>query len=309
MTAQDARANGQRTARSAFVVALATMVIWGGTPVFTKLAINEIDPLLVGALRTLIAGLVALPVLLIRNHPIPQDRRSRVTLAYSGFAAFIAFPLLFSFGQQSTSTTHAALILATLPVFTSAFGRLVERTRPDPTWVLGIALAFGGEIALIAWRAPGEAGGSLAGDAVVLLSSAICATGYVAGARLAQRGYRSLSTTLWGVAGASVVIAPLAAGLVISGGWPQAGAIAWGSVLVLAVLTSIVGYVAWYWALAHGGISRIASVQFTQPLFGLALAALVLSGRPAPNTAVAGAVILAGAWLVQRTGSATAQAA
>ena len=84
---------------------------------------------------------------------------------------------------------------------------------------------------------------------------------------------------------------------------PQAGAAAWGSILVLALLTSVLGYIAWYWALAKGGISRIASIQFTQPLFGIALAAIVLGERPAPITAVAAAAILLGAWMVLRAGS------
>ncbi len=70
--------------------------------------------------------------------------------------------------------------------------------------------------------------------------------------------------------------------------------------LVLAFLTSILGYVAWYWALARGGISRIAPIQFTQPLFGLALAAIVLQERPAPVTYAAAVAILAGAWMVLR---------
>jgi drug/metabolite transporter (DMT)-like permease len=276
------------------------MVVWGGTPLFTKLAVNEMDPLVVGMLRTVIAGLVAAPILLFTRQPWPSDRKSRLVLAYSGFAAFIAFPLLFSYGQQSTSATHGALLLATLPVFTSVFGRLVERVSPSRLWLIGLALAFAGELALIVWRAPGSAGGSLAGDAIVLASSLVCSTGYVAGARLAQEGYRSLSTTLWGVAGAAAVLAPFTLGSMAMDGWPQASAVAWGSVLVLAVMTSIVGYIAWYWALAHGGISRIASIQFSQPLFGLALAALVLAERPAPMTAVAAAAILGGAWIVQR---------
>ena len=169
---------------------------------------------------------------------LPVDRRSKWVLAYSGFAAFIAFPLIFSVGQKSTSATHAALILATLPVFTSAFGKLVERTRVSRVWLAGLALAFAGEIALIVWRAPGAAGGTLRGDALVLLSSLICSTGYVAGARLAQEGYRSLATTLWGVAGASIALVPLTAWSLSSQGWPQASAVAWGSILVLAVLTS-----------------------------------------------------------------------
>ena len=57
---------------------------------------------------------------------------------------------------------------------------------------------------------------------------------------------------------------------------PQAGATAWGAVLFLAVVTSILGYLGWYWALDRGGIARIATLQFLQPVSGFVLAALVL---------------------------------
>jgi drug/metabolite transporter (DMT)-like permease len=284
-----------------YAVALAIMVVWGGTPLFSKLAAAEIDPLLVGVLRTVVAGVVGLPLVLAMRQPLPPDRRGRVLLAISGFAAFVAFPLMFTVGQHQTSAMHGALILATLPVFTSLFGTLVERRRVSAAWVAGCVVALGGEAAVIATRTAGAtAGATLQGDAIVLASAVVCSIGYVAGARLGQRGYPSLPTTLWGVGLAAVVLAPAAVWSVVTRGVPHASVVAWGSVLVLALLTSIIGYIAWYWALARGGISRIAGVQFTQPLFGMVLAAVVLAERPAPLMLVAAAAILAGAWMVQR---------
>jgi len=276
------------------------MVVWGGTPMFSKIAAAQIDPLLVGILRTVIAGAVALPLVLVMRLRLPSDGRGRALLMFSGAAAFVAFPLLFTVGQHSTSAVHGALILATMPVFTSLFGTLVERRRVSATWILGCAVALAGEATVIVWRTAGSASGTtLAGDTIVLLSAIVAASGYVAGARLAQRGYQSLPITLWGAGLSAVVLLPLMVWEVARTGWPQADAAAWASILVLAILTSIVGYAAWYWALAKGGISRIAGVQFTQPLFGLVLAAIVLGERPGPVTLVAGVAILGGAWLVQ----------
>lgn len=285
-------------------VALAVMVVWGGTPLFTKIAAGEIDPLLVGILRTVVAGVAAVPFLLAMHLPLPRQTRERVLLAVSAVTAFVAFPLLFSVGQNLTSAMHGALILATLPVFTSLFGTILERRRVSAMWIAGCSIALAGEAVVIVWRTAGSgSGSSLAGDAIVLVSSVVCSLGYVAGARLSQRGYPSMATTLWGVGLSAVVLLPLMGWSIATTGWPQAGVAAWGSVLVLALLTSILGYVAWYWALAHGGISRIASIQFTQPIFGLILAAVVLAERPAPVTLVAGAAILTGAWLVQKAGA------
>jgi drug/metabolite transporter (DMT)-like permease len=283
--------------------ALALMVVWGGTPLFSKVAAQQIDPLLVGILRTVIAGCVALPLALLMRKSLPDGSRDRLLLAVSGFSAFIAFPLIYTVGQHTTSALHGALILATLPVFTSLFGTLVERRPVSWTWVLGCVIALASEATVIVWRTAGASGGSsLVGDLLVLTSSALCAMGYVAGARLTQRGYPATSTTLWGVSLSAVILLPLMAWSLAGKGLPHAGAAAWASLLVLALLTSVLGYIVWYWALAKGGISRIASVQFTQPLFGIVLAAVVLGERPAAATAVAAAGILLGAWLVLRAG-------
>jgi drug/metabolite transporter (DMT)-like permease len=284
------------------VVALAVMLVWGGTPLFSKVAAQSIEPLQAGALRTLLAGAIALPLVAALRRPLPSDRRGRGLLAFSGFAAFIGFPLVFSVAQHATSALHGALILATMPVFTSLFGHLIERRRVSRAWMLGCVLALTGEAAVIVIRV-GDAGGStsLLGDAGVLLAALIASTGYVAGARLSQRGYPAFDTTLWGAGLAAVALVPVFGLLVWRDGWSPGTPAAWVSLAILAVLTSIVGYVAWYWALARGGIGRIASVQFTQPLFGLALAAIVLGERPAPVTAVAGVAILAGAWIVRRS--------
>ena len=53
--------------------------------------------------------------------------------------------------------------------------------------------------------------------------------------------------------------------------------------LFLAVVTSIVGYIGWYWALDRGGIQRIATLQFLQPLSGFVLAVVVLGDHVTPR--------------------------
>ncbi|MEI8084245.1 MAG: DMT family transporter, partial [Actinomycetes bacterium] len=141
-------------------VALALMVVWGGTPMFSKIAAAQIDPLLVGILRTVLAGCLALPLALLMRQRLPIDTRGKQLLAFSGFAAFIAFPLMFTVGQSTTSAMHGALVLATLPVFTSLFGTLIERRRVSKTWVAGCAIALAGEAVVIVWRTADAAQGS-----------------------------------------------------------------------------------------------------------------------------------------------------
>lgn len=279
------------------------MVVWGGTAVFTKVATEQIDPLLVGVLRTVLGGCLALPLALVMRQKLPAGRHERRLLAFAGFAAYIGFPLIFAFGQDMTSGVHGTLMLAMLPVLTSLFGTIVEGRRVSAQWIVGCAIALSGTAVVILSRASGAAdGASVLGDVLALAACTVCAMGYVTGARLSQRGYAAVPTTLWGITGASVALSPLLVWSLASGGVPQADAAAWGSILILAVLVSVLGYIGWYWALARGGISRIASIQFTEPLFGLPMAVVLLGERAAPVTLVGAAGVLFGAWLVLRAG-------
>jgi len=293
----------ERRAATLAPVAIAglIMIIWGATPVATRLAVAGLAPLHVGLLRTVFAGLLALPIALALRQPLPKDRRGLLLLVISGASGFIVFPLLYSIGQRDTSAMHGGMILAALPIFTGSYAALVERRRPTGRWITGCVVALLGECILIALRAgTGGAEPTLGGDLLVLLSALLVASGYVAGARLAQSGYSSLATTLWGVALAALVSAVIMAASVAHDGWPSAGWVSWGSVIYLASVTTILGYVGWYWALARGGIARIATIQFFQPVSGLALAALLLGERMTPSLLAASIVILAGVWIAQR---------
>jgi drug/metabolite transporter (DMT)-like permease len=290
-----------RRSLAPIVTAGLIMIIWGATPVATRLAVADLQPLHVGLLRTVFAGLLALPIALALRQPLPKDRRGLLLLVISAASGFIVFPLLYTFGQRDTSAMHGGMILAALPIFTGSYAALVERRRPGARWIAGCVIALLGECTLIALRAgAGGAQPTLGGDLLVLLSALLVAAGYVAGARLAQTGYSSLATTLWGVALAAMVSAVIMAATVARGGWPSAGWQSWSAVLYLASVTTILGYIGWYWALAKGGIARISTTQFFQPVSGLILAALLLGERMTLPLLAASAVILAGVWIAQR---------
>jgi drug/metabolite transporter (DMT)-like permease len=282
------------------LVALVVVIFWGASSVLTKIAAREIDPVLVGIARTTLGGIVGAPLALALRIPLPK-REHWPAFAASAFCGFIGFPIVFTIGQRMTSAMHGGLILAVLPVFTGLVAAVVERRRPPGRWWLGCAIAFAGEVVLVTSRtASGTASASLAGDLLILVASVMAASGYVAGARLTQARYASMGATLWGIAIASLVVLPIYP--VANDGWalPEASPLAWGAVFFLAWITSIVGYIGWYWALGHGGIARMGTLQFMQPLSGLVLAFFLLGERPTVALGIATVMILLGVVIARR---------
>jgi len=247
-----------------------------------------------------LAGVVAAPLVVTTERRPPSTARARLLLVVSAAAGFVIFPVVFTIGQERTSAMHGVGILAALPVFTGLYGMLVARRRPGHSWLAGCALALAGEAVIVAVRAGGGGTATLVGDLLVLASALVVSAGYVAGALLVPRGFSSAATTYWGVMLGAVALAPLALVLLAVLGPPRAGAASWAAVLFLAIVTSIAGYVGWYWALARGGIARIAPVQFLQPLSGLVLAALLLGERLTWPLAVGAAAVIVGVTIARR---------
>ena len=280
--------------------ASATILIWGGTPVVTKVAVDGLDAVVVGILRTVIASAVVLPVVAFGGVAFPRTTTERGLLALSALGGFVVFPLLFSLGLARTSAAHGALVLASLPIFTGLFGALFERRAPRGRWWLGAGVALAGEVALIAYRfGLGGAGAGLAGDLLVVLSCAGAALGYVAGGRL-SRTLGTWPTTLWGLTAGGILLVPALALVGSDTDWTAIGVDVWLAVGYLALLSSILAYVAWYWALARGGFARVGAAQFAQPVVSLALAALLLAEPITPPLAASAAVILIGIAIARR---------
>jgi drug/metabolite transporter (DMT)-like permease len=293
---------------SPFVIfaALAAVILWGASPVAAKVAVGELSALTVALMRTFLGGALAVPVALALRIPLPPTRRLKLILLLSGFCGFIAFPIPFTIGLKMTSANHASMILAALPITTGAIAMLWDRRRPTRIWIIGSLIALIGEVVLIGGRqSVGSVNqASLAGDALVLASNFAASLGYVAGGRLQQAGYPSTGTTFWGAAMMALVLTPVVAVLWLFGDLgielPTASTQSWLAILYLAIVSTILGYVLWYWALGKGGIARVGLIQFLQPVSGVILAGLLLGEQITLSFALASAVVLFGVWLAIR---------
>ena len=274
------------------LVGITAVLIWAGTPVATRFAVDTIDPVAVGLLRTALAGIVAVPIVLALKLPPPRTLHERRLLAGSA-SVHLIFPVLFSIGVKHTTVAHAALALAVLPLFTGVIAALFERRLPAGRWWIGVAIALAGEVALVGSSLGfDEPGVTLLGDAIVFGSCIVCAFGYVVGGRL-TRTYGTIAATLWGavLAGAAALPAVAVFG---TGGLAEAAFPSLVALLYLAGAGSLLGYLAWYWALAHGGIGRIGVIQFIQPVLTLVLAVLIVGETITLPLAGATVLILVG---------------
>src|SRR6478609_6573797 len=170
------------------------MAIFGGTLPATRLAVAAIDPIALTAIRTALAGLCSLALLVALRRPLPP-RALWPQLALTMLCVAVLFPLLMSMGMQTVDASHGGVVLGILPIATALVAVLITHERPRPMfWIASIAGA-----ALVVAFALRQGGGALsAGDLLLFACVAVSAIGYAYSGRLTAQmpGWEVISWVL-----------------------------------------------------------------------------------------------------------------
>src|SRR6476659_11166760 len=126
----------------------ALSVIWGIPYLLIKIAVTDVDPLIVAIGRTLIGSLLLLPVALYRHALGPVFRRWKVLLVYT--VVEISGPwLLLGHAETRLNRSTAGLLLAVVPMIAAVILTLTGHDRLDLRRVAGLVIGFAGVIALV----------------------------------------------------------------------------------------------------------------------------------------------------------------
>ncbi len=168
---------GRGTPREVQGALVLAAVLIGFNFVAIKVAVVSIPPLLVGALRFTLGGLLLLAFLQWMRQGGKPTRRFFLTTLGLGLIGGTLYNVALNEGTSRTSASSAALIMATAPVwgmlFAAAFG--VERLRAMN--VIGALVSLLG-VVLILGRGIEGGGSSLLGDLLVLAAS-VCFAAYI----------------------------------------------------------------------------------------------------------------------------------
>ncbi|XYK36334.1 DMT family transporter [Serratia sarumanii] len=263
------------------------MIIFSGSLPATRVAVLELEPLFLTAVRAAIAALLALCALLITRQARPT-RADFPPLLFVALGVVIGFPLLTALALQHTTSAHSLVYIGLLPLATAGFGVLRGGERPKPAfWAFsGVGAVLVGAFALSQ-----GSGGGWQGDALMIGGVLLCGLGYAEGAVLSRRigGWQVISWAL--VAALPLTLA--ATWLAAPAGWPAVSGAAWLSLVYVSVFSMWIGFIFWYRGLAQGGIAAVGQLQLLQPFFGLALAGWLLQEtvQPMMIAVMAGVVV------------------
>ncbi|ENU30193.1 DMT family transporter [Acinetobacter sp. NIPH 1852] len=254
-----------------WVNGLIGVVIFAGSLPATRVAVMDFSPTFLTAARAAIAGVLGLILILLSRQKLPE-KKDWMPLLYVAIGVVIGFPLFTALALQYVSAAHSIVFVGLLPLATAIFGVLRGGERPNfAFWlfaILGAALVFAFMlIQTQSWLFN-------YGDIFMLLAIILCGFGYAEGGKLSKHlgGWQVICWALILMLPIMLVISYL----YIPTSFEQ---ISWSATLGLAyvsIFSMLIGFFFWYKGLALGGIAAVGQLQLLQPIFGLAIAAVIL---------------------------------
>ncbi len=290
-----------RTNAAVYAALTAQTLVSAGTYLAATRAMYEVPPETVMVVRLVLGGVVFAALLLTTPGRVLPPARAVPMLSVLGFLAGPCNQGLFLYGLSLSTPAHAALLYALTPIGVYLLSVATGRERATAMRVWGIGIAFVGVVVLLLGRGLMAALGPLVGDLFILAAVAAWVVYTTEGKRLlAEHG--PIRTTAWTIIAGGLFAAPMGPAFLDVERLRTASATAWLCIGYLVVLTSVVAYLLWYFALSRIAASKAAVFTNLQPV-ATALAAWVVLGEPLVwEVWVGGALVLAGVRLTQRTG-------
>ena len=267
------------TAREWGLLALLSL-FWGGSFFFIGVAVKELPPSTLVALRVGLAAALLLTFAPILDARLPKSAHALAALAVLGFGNNALPFALIAWGQTRLPSGLAAILNAATPLFSVVAAHfLTAEEKLSGLKLIGAVAGFAGVLWLVGPNLVTGAGGDLWAELAVLGGALSYALSAIYGRRMRALGLKPIDVATGQATAATLFLAPLA--FMIDRPWtlpmPSAGAIA--SVLALAAFSTALAYVVYFRILAGAGATNVLLVTLLVPVTSVVLGALFLSER------------------------------
>jgi O-acetylserine/cysteine efflux transporter len=271
-------------------LALLVIVVWGVNFAVIKVGLGSMPPLLLAALRFVLAAFPALLFLPAPRLPL------RLYLAYGLTMSVGQFGFLFTAIHLGMPSGLASLVLQSQAVFTMLLAALWLHEGWRANQLAGLVL--GGAGLLLIGSAHGAAM-PLAGFALTVAAAAMWACGNIVSRAISRHGaVNPLAFVVW----ASLVppLPLLALSLLIDGPAALPRALhafdlrGFAAVAYIAWAATLLGYGIWNHLLARHPVNRVAPFTLLVPLVGLTTGWLAFGETLRPVHLAGGALLMAG---------------
>ena len=232
----------------------------------------------------------------------PTRRSLAMALAAGVFFALdLAF---FNTAIMRSSASTTSLLGSNAPIFVGAGSWLLFGRRPHRLFWAGLSAAMTG-IVLMIWAGAGATSAArhdVIGD-LMAVAAAFCFAGYILAVAKARESMDTLTLNTIAIASCTITLLPICVAIDAPlWGYPAA---TWLALVYLGLISQVGAYLGIAFALGHLPATVVSIGLLAQAPLTALLASFLLNERLTPLQLAGGALVLAGIYLVTRSGADT----
>ncbi len=273
---------------------LVVYIVWGSTYLAIRVAVREgggFPPFMLGATRTLVAGLLLIGWTYFRKHRLLPTRSEWPILIACGLLLWIGGNGLVNWAEQHANSGFAALLVGTMPLWVAMVESIVDRRPPSFQLIMSLVIGFAG-LGVLTYPVIKQGSATDIWSVIALLLAPLF---WGAGSVLQVR--KPVKLTPAASSGYQQLIGCIAFFLIsfVSGEPPLAPTteawIAWG---YLVIAGSIIAFTSFLYALQLLPTAVVTTYAYVNPVIAVFLGWVILKEQVTVWTIVGTALILAG---------------
>ncbi|MEO9965889.1 MAG: DMT family transporter [Reichenbachiella sp.] len=275
--------------------------LWGPSFLFIKIAVIEISPITLAALRIGLAALVLHAYLFMKGYEFNRSWKFWQHVTVAGFFAHALPFALINWGEQYIDSSIASILNGLTPLCTVLIANFaIADERMTPEKIIGTVLGFIGLFVLVSPNLVSGVSASIWG----ILAVAVAALSYgvaLVYSRIHLMKEKPLYAPSSQLLVSSIYLIPFA--LAVEGPvlW---GTLSWDaiwSLVILGVFGTALAFVIYYRILATATASYLSLVTYLMPIYGVALGILFLDEVLAVEAIVGACLIVLGIMIANKT--------
>lgn len=276
----------------------AVIVMWASNTVVVKIALKDLPPFWAAFLR-FGAALPFLAVFIWFQGDGFRLRGRQWGQVFLLALLFVSQIYLFNLGSRYTTGGRVSLIIFAYPLIVPLLAPFFIKEEHLCGRVLtGCLIAFSGLVAAFWYSLIHQAGSTLKGDLIEMVSCLLLSLSIVYNKRLAQR-MDKWKVLFWEFH-FSVILFFMGALLFEGIDIRSVGADAWIATAYQCLAISVVCFMSWQYLLAHHNASKLTVFFFAAPLIGMALGVVLLGESLEPGLLVGSLLVGFGIYIVNK---------
>ncbi|MDB4924652.1 EamA family transporter [Mucilaginibacter sp.] len=270
--------NQKNVSTALVIIAYAIVyVVWGSTYFFIQMAINGFPPMMMGAVRFLIAGGLLLAWCAIKGDKL-WVKKDIITSAVSGLLMLFVGMGIVIWAERSLPSAMVAIMVSTNPIWFVLLDRANWKVNfKSKTTLSGLALGFGGVFLLFGEAINKSANGKfspaqLIGLLLLLFGPAAWAAGGLYSKRQGSNAPARINTA-WQMVFAGLVYIPasFADNEFSTFNISRVPMHAWLAIIYLIVFGSIIAFSAYVWLLSVRPATQVSTHSYVNPVIAVLL--------------------------------------